>query len=367
MRGAAALNVVIDNLSEIETVYSEGAAARVLHEVWRSLDSSFWESVPEAWGVALYPLAGSISPSVWDELERSIDECASRPINAGTAQVVARLSCTANPAEERPDMSGSFNAVAYWTDMQAAVSAYDAMASNRVLFAEQSVAGIGTDAVELYRECLVRLTDGFGQLLRPCDFIPMLEQLGLTRAFDKRVVQYTLAELRRRPGDVLGCNISAQSVVKDFWWTSILAELALDRQLAERLIIEITETAEVPDLRKAVDFVAALRATGARVALDDFGIRVSSIALAQQGTVDIVKIDGFYLQLSRTDNGRVLGHLTALARDLADEVVVEGVESDTDLQLVTAAGARWAQGLHIAPPRHNRGDGHADIGGASIQ
>ena len=351
VQAAATLTVAIDNLPQIAAAYSQAAADRLLQEIRRrigaGLDIGVWEPSPEASGMTLRAPAGRIAAAARADLEWCVEACALRPVDIGGERVVAALSLRGRPAAGQAE-AGPFDAALYRADMRHAASAYAAIASGRALFAEQPVAGIAGGA-ELYRECLLRLTDGQGRRLLPGDVVPALERLGLTRAFDRQVVRKLVGELRRRPGDVLGCNISALSAANDFWWASLLSELSLDRPLAARLVIEITPTAAVPDMPEAVAFVAALRATGARVALDGFGVRVNTIAFAHQGTIDIIKIDSSYLHLSRTDEGRLLGHLALLARDLADEVVVEGVESEADLQLASGAGARWAQGHHITP------------------
>src|SRR5665648_262072 len=74
-----------------------------------------------------------------------------------------------------------------------------------------------------------------------------------------------------------------------------------DRSLLERLTVEITETTAISDVTAAVKFVAALKGLGCRVALDDFGAGYTSFRSLRQLGVDMVKIDGSFIQNLGTD------------------------------------------------------------------
>lgn len=352
MKRHARFGITIDNLPQIMAAYSEGTAGRVLHEVWSRIETALisgrWEVTPEAWGISLSSTDACAREIAWDEIETAIHSVAIRPIRAGNVRLVVGLSCGMRQSTEQADTVSAIDAEQYRLDMRVAAAAYSALASGRVIFAEQPIADASVREKNLYRECLARLADGRGELIGPGAFLPAIERLGLTRAFDRQIVSEILQQLRRRPTAVLGCNISALSAVKDVWWNSILATLALEPDLAERLVIEITETALPPSIDHAVEFVTAIRATGGRVALDDFGAGFSMISFARRGGVDIIKIDSSYLKL--TSGARLLHNLIMLARDFARDVVIEGIETAEDLQRALEAGADWVQGYFLAVP-----------------
>ncbi|HEY0121122.1 MAG TPA: EAL domain-containing protein [Rhizobium sp.] len=346
------LEISIENLRHIEVAYSEGAAGRVLYEVWSrfeaALTSEIWQVTTEPWGVSLQ--FSESHGDVWGELEAALHAVALRPVKVDGVGIVVGLYCGAHRPEDWGGLASMFDLSRYRSDMQAVAAAYSALADGWTLFAEQVVTDAAEPPVTLYRECLLRLSDEDGQLLMPADYIPAMERLGLTRAFDRQIVGKVLAELCRRPGDALGCNLSALSATKDLWWHSLLSELALDRDLASRLVIEITETAMPSSIQQAAAFVAAIRATGARIAIDDYGTGFSSASFTQRGCVDIVKIDGSFVGLSASQGEAALRHLVLQANVLGQDVVIEGVETEADLQVARRAGARWFQGYFVGKP-----------------
>lgn len=232
-------------------------------------------------------------------------------------------------------------------DMAAAAAAYTAIAEDRLRFVEQPVAACGNFDTELYRERLVRIPDDAGQSIMPSAFLPSLERLGLTRAFDVAVVKKTMEALRLRPDDVLGCNISALSVAHDFWWQGVLSSLDKSPDIAVRMIIEVTETAIPPNAQSAVKLLEAFRERGCRIALDDFGSGHASVAAARNLTPTIIKIDRSLISASSQKPPDSLQRTIGLAGALAPVVVIEGVENGADLSRAAAAGAQWVQGFFI--------------------
>ncbi|MFB9948291.1 EAL domain-containing protein [Rhizobium puerariae] len=346
------LKISIENLPHIAAAYSEGVAGRVLHEIWRRFETApaadRWQVTTEHWGVSVW--LREDDGDAWDELEATICAAALEPVEIGGTAIIVGLHCGAGRPEGWGELPLGLDVIQYRSDMRAVAAAYAAMTQGRTHFAEQTISGSSGPSDTLYRECLLRLTDAGGRLMMPAAWLAAMERLGLTRAFDRQVVHRVVAELKRRPFDVLGCNISALSVTKDLWWNSLLSELALVPGLAKRLVVEITETARLPSIDRAVTFVAAIGATGARVAMDDFGAGFSTISFARLSRLDIIKIDRSFLRPADPDDAYLLGHMIILANAFAGEVVVEGVETEADLQVALAAGARWFQGYFFGKP-----------------
>lgn len=176
--------------------------------------------------------------------------------------------------------------------------------------------------------------------------MPALERLGLVSRLDKWVVSSVIDQLRAHPTISLGCNISIQSATLDGWWSSVIKGLRREPQLAARLVIEITQTAPLTDMRLVLDFVRALQLLGCRIALDDVGAGYSCVKGLTELGADIVKVDGSYLHAARSsDSARMrFRSLIGLARACASHVVLEGIESEEDLRLSLACGAHWVQG-----------------------
>tara|TARA_R110000868_G_scaffold259743_15_gene518024 strand:- start:1546 stop:2946 length:1401 start_codon:yes stop_codon:yes gene_type:complete len=252
-------------------------------------------------------------------------------------------------------------------DAQESVNAFAAIDSEEPLefshysarqlaLAWQPVRGAGDATGVLYYECLIRLIDSGGGSAPPDGLLESLERLGLVRALDHYILSAVIAELEQHPDVTLAANISAQSAQFDGWWQDIEQRLAADRSVAQRLVIEITETTVMPDIAAAAEFVSRMRSLGCLIALDDFGTGFASIRQLLALKPDIAKIDRLFLAragLSRQDCA-AFTHLVGLADALAPIVIVEGVESDEQCQLAIEAGAMWQQGYHHGRPSLTR-------------
>lgn len=253
----------------------------------------------------------------------------------------ATVQLSANAWEQPPSLG----------DMEVAARVYHAIGERRVELVYQPICSTKDTDTVLYSECLMRIRPGSADTpLGPAQFIPSLERLGLIRFLDNYVVRRVIAILKRHPDLVLGVNISAQSAVNDFWWVQVFSELITAPGVACRLIIEITETAQVyPGAARL--FCNRLRQLGCRTAVDDFGAGFSQETGLELRHADIIKIDASML---RGDNGSRFGitldALMEVARGYADQVVVEGIESQADLELVRNIGAYWGQGNYLASP-----------------
>lgn len=279
------------------------------------------------------------------------------PIRIGNVSVVVALGESSEGQADDLSLSATRCTAAsesYILQMRRAADAYQAVADGRLSFAHQPIESIDGSEL-LYQEVLARITEGQGDgvPMSPACFIPAMERLGLVRLFDRQVVSFTIAALRRSPGVRLGCNISALSAVPDLYWEAAFAALAADRELAARFTVEVTETLPLPDLTKARAFFAQLQSFGCMVALDDFGVGFTSISQALALRPDIIKIDSSFLRqaVDTIFGGEFLASIMSLASLLATQVVVEGVEDWHHLEAARAAGALWLQGYYIGEPK----------------
>jgi len=230
-------------------------------------------------------------------------------------------------------------------DMAEASKLLAMVAADQLELAWQAVCATSDLWEVLYYEALLRVAGQDPGGAAPTDAIEALERLGLVRVLDAHVVAKVLDQLEADPSIFLGVNISARSATLDHWWMEIERRLCARRDLARRLVIEITETAEISPSH-ATAFADHMRRLGCRIALDDFGVGFASIRRLLALSPDIVKIDSLFVRrapLSGRD-GQVFAHIVGLARAIAPLVVVEGVETDDQCKLTEDAGATWFQG-----------------------
>ena len=201
-------------------------------------------------------------------------------------------------------------------------------------------------------ETLVRMRDNAGQLVFPDNFIPVAEQSGQIHEIDRWVIRRVIDRVRQSPGLSLSVNLSGR-VLDDpsllAWFHQQLQDSRID---PSDLIVEITETAAVANVQDAIAFMREIKALGCRFALDDFGSGFSSFAYLKQLPVDIVKIDGAFIQNLATsaDDQLFVKALTDVAKGLGKVTVAEFVENAETLALLEAFGVDFAQGYHIGRP-----------------
>lgn len=230
-----------------------------------------------------------------------------------------------------------------------------ALKSDRIVFAFQPVVAAGTAEVDHY-ECLLRLRRDDGSLLAAGAFVPIVEQTGLMRLVDRRALDLALRELQEHPGVHLAINISGLTASDRGWLRALVAQLRSRPDLAQRLIIEITETVALQEIDEIARFVATVRDLGCRVALDDFGAGYTSFRNLKALSVDCVKIDGSFVRglADNIDNQLFVRTLLGLADGFGLATVAECVETAADAMHLTRRGVRFLQGYYFGRPTVER-------------
>jgi len=200
-----------------------------------------------------------------------------------------------------------------------------------------------------FYECLIRMEQDDGQVLLAPDIVPVAERLGLIRLVDHRVLELVVAELAASPNVQLSLNISPDTTMDPDWWSSIESLMRAHPGVAERLIVEITETVAIQDIDDLRGFVTRLKNFGSRIAIDDFGAGYTSFRNLRKLGVDIVKIDGAFVQnIARSADDRAFVHtLIDLARRLQIKTVAEWVQDEEAAVMLRDWGCDYIQGRLI--------------------
>ena len=203
-------------------------------------------------------------------------------------------------------------------------------------------------------EALVRWQDAQGQEVPPSLFIPLAEQVGLIGVLDAWVLERACRDIAGSDtleGLSLNVNLSARDF-DDRIEDRVVAALGVSRLDPRRLMLEITETAVLPDLGSLTLTLQALRTRGTRVSLDDFGTGYSSMASLRQLPLDEIKIDGSFVAglPEGASAARVVEGIIGMARSLGLPVVAEAVESEDVAEHLQRFQCDAAQGWHFAPP-----------------
>ncbi|MEJ2686906.1 MAG: EAL domain-containing protein [Gammaproteobacteria bacterium] len=157
----------------------------------------------------------------------------------------------------------------------------------------------GSAGARHYHEILIRMVDEDGRLVPPMAFMPAAERYNLMPAIDRWVVTQAFRQIAGqgcKGGFLCAINVSGHTLGdKDF------LEF-VDRQLRESgvdphcVAFEVTETAAITNLTRAIEFLSTFKARGCRFSLDDFGSGLSSFAYLKNFPVDYLKIDGAFVK-----------------------------------------------------------------------
>jgi EAL domain-containing protein (putative c-di-GMP-specific phosphodiesterase class I) len=277
---------------------------------------------------------------------------------ANVDEIITRAQETLDSAKSR--RPGSF--LAYQPNIEreaqrrANIRATDkiinALNERRILLAYEPVVDSQTREVA-FHECLLRIRRIDGTLVPAADIMPIAEPLGLARLLDQRVLELVVAEMAAHPNFRASLNVSASSTMDPDWWSRLEALLRLHDTVAERLIIEITETTAIHDIDHARGFVRRVKDLGARIAIDDFGAGYTSFRNLRELGVDMIKIDGAFVQnLARSEDDRTFVRtMLDLARGLKLKTVAEWVQDEQSAAILSAWGCDYLQGEHIALAR----------------
>jgi diguanylate cyclase (GGDEF)-like protein len=223
-----------------------------------------------------------------------------------------------------------------------------ALNERRIMLAFEPVVEAQSRKPAFY-ECLMRVNRTDGGVAHANEIIPVAERLGLVRMLDYRVLELVVAELAAAPALTASVNVSPASTVDPDWWSGLGGLLRANSGVAERLIIEITETAAIQDLDDTRGFVSRVKDLGCRIAIDDFGAGHTSFRNLRKLGVDIVKIDGAFVQniMKSSDDRAFVQTMIDLSRRLGLKTVAEWVQDEEAARLLSGWHCDFLQGALI--------------------
>lgn len=205
-------------------------------------------------------------------------------------------------------------------------------------------------------EALLRWRHPEHGLLMPMDFVGLIEQTALVDPVTERVVERALEQmvgLREQGVELdMSVNLSARNLLDPALPGRIVGLLQRHRVPAQRLTVEVTESAAMADPARAVEVLRELRDRGVGVSIDDFGTGNASLAYLAQLPANEIKIDkAFITKLCEDTRAEAIARSTIdLARHLGLHVVAEGIETQAVLEHLVELGCDTGQGYLISRP-----------------
>ncbi|SDB29703.1 diguanylate cyclase (GGDEF) domain-containing protein [Pseudobutyrivibrio sp. YE44] len=216
---------------------------------------------------------------------------------------------------------------------------------------------VTTDGRMTICEALVRWIHPERGIIAPASFIPLLERTGYIYKLD--LYMWEQAAKRLAYWSSLGhdeLSISVNISVKDFYYMDIYETLVslVEKYNIEpdRLKLEITETVFMTEKERQIDIISSLKEYGFLVEIDDFGSGYSSLNMLKEVPADILKMDMAFLTMDKNaPRGRkIVNTIITLAKALGMMVIIEGVETEDQLNYLKGTGADYLQGYYFNKP-----------------
>ena len=209
---------------------------------------------------------------------------------------------------------------------------------------------------------LIRLRGEDGSMVPPGAFIPAAERFGLMPQLDRWVVEATLANFEKlhrsgKPLRMCAINLSGLTVEDDSFADFVLERLQRHGVSPDRICFEVTETAAVSSMVRALELMTRLRAAGCKFSLDDFGAGMASFGYLKNLPLDYLKIDGSFIRNLESEDvsQSIVRACTDIGHKLGLRVVAEWVGDERVVELLREIGVDYGQGFYLHQPEPANG------------
>lgn len=202
-------------------------------------------------------------------------------------------------------------------------------------------------------EALARWNSPVLGFVRPDRFIEAAEGIGIINRLSKILLQKALAVAEKWPDDVyLSFNLSQADVASSESMMQLIAIIGQSNVPPSRIMFEVTETLVMRDVKRVAANLEHLRSLGIKIALDDFGTGYSSLSHVSKIPIDRLKIDRTFINDVATTKAAadIVKTIADLCRNLELDCIVEGVETQEQLNALRGMGLRKVQGYLLGKP-----------------
>jgi diguanylate cyclase (GGDEF)-like protein/PAS domain S-box-containing protein len=235
-------------------------------------------------------------------------------------------------------------------------SLFEALEKNQFVLHYQPVVELDTGRI-LGAEALVRWNHPDLGLQRPDRFVPVAEKIGLIVPLGAWIMRQVLQDLREWQERGLGqpriaVNVAAAQLQHPDAMAEIRAHILDSGFDPTQIEIELTESEFIDPTPDMLGNLKSLRALGVTVAIDDFGTGYSSFRYLRSLPIDKLKIDQTFVRHMTAESGdeAIVRGMIAIGRDLGLSVVVEGVETSEQRDILLGEGCRVGQGYYYSMP-----------------
>lgn len=228
-----------------------------------------------------------------------------------------------------------------------------AIAQRRFHLEYQPIKGLADGTLHHYEALLRPEKALLGEGSGPQDFVTLAETVGLTEELDLAVAEMALTAATGLFGaQRIAVNASGLSIQSASFRVALFGLLSAYPHASQRLMVELTESAEIEDEAAAATTIEALRERGIPVCLDDFGAGAAAFRYLKAFRVDYVKVDGSFVEAAmRGERDRsFVAAMVDLSVAVGAKVVAERIETAEYAQTMQALGVHLGQGWHFGRP-----------------
>ncbi len=379
-RRLAVLCLDLDRFKEVNDLFGHAAGDEVLQSVAKRISSVLDESQMLARlsgdefaiilpGLSNPAVAGRVAESILETLQIVSDTPgAEGPISTSIGIAICPDDATdrqalmshADTALYRAKNEGRGTYRFFEVSMGAAVrdrrllehDLRNAIAHGELSLVYQPQEDIAAGAVTGF-EALLRWKHATRGLVSPAEFIPVAEDTGIILTIGEWVLRTACREAAAWPRPLtVAVNVSAVQI-HNANFAHIVHEILFETGLAPaRLELEITETALVRDLNRALATLRRIRMLGVRIAMDDFGTGYSSLSNLRAFPFDKIKIDSSFIKSVNVNEqaAAIVRSVLGLGRALSLPVMAEGVETPAELEFLEGERCDGVQGYLLGKP-----------------
>ncbi len=242
-------------------------------------------------------------------------------------------------------------------DMQWLQTIQQSIENNHFVLYSQPIQPICPDTdLPVHNEILVRMKDENNNIVLPDEFIPATERYQLMGNIDRWVISNTFTTLSSYNQDnslLFNINLSAQSICDNNFLDYLIEQFDEHDISPKSITFEITETAVMSNMSRAITFIDTLKDMGCTFALDDFGSGLSSFGYLSSLPVDYIKIDGYFSSelVNNPVNYSIIESINHIGHVMGLKTIAESVENEAILNELKACGVDYVQGFGIKKPQ----------------
>ncbi len=232
----------------------------------------------------------------------------------------------------------------------------DALNNDRLFLMKQPIVPvINEDHIVPHYEVLSRILDDKDNIIPPNEFIRIAERYGMIVDVDRFVIKKSFQYHAKEHADddvVMSINLSGNTVSDPYILKYIKQEIDKFDLNPSSICFEITETAAISSINKAINVINELKGIGVKFALDDFGSGLSSFGYLKDLPVDFLKIDGAFVKnIVKNEKDRaIVRSINEVAKAMGMRTIAEFVENAEILEVLQDIGVDYAQGYGIGKP-----------------